>query len=81
MRYEKALGIGRRLGELVRLPRRGRDSAPGLAEKLGVSVPITARDITAFRERGYAAIRPVRHARHCAYELVSEPAAAPVTRG
>jgi biotin operon repressor len=78
MRYEKALGIERRLGELVRLLRGGRDSTPALAEKLGVSVPTIARDITALRERGYA-IRAVRHTHHWAYELVSEPAVAPAT--
>jgi biotin operon repressor len=72
MRYEKALGIERRLGELVRLLRAGHGSTPSLAGKLGVSVPTVARDITALRERGYA-IRPVRHAHHWAYELVSEP--------
>ncbi|WP_165235553.1 HTH domain-containing protein [Aquisphaera insulae] len=80
MRYEKALGIERRLGELIRLLRGGRDSTPGLAEKLGVSVPTVARDITALRERGYG-IRAVRHARHWAYELVSEPAVTSVAGG
>ncbi len=80
MRYEKALGIERRLYELVRLLRDGLDSTPALAEKLGVSVPTVARDITALRERGYA-IRPVRRSRHWAYELVSEPAAAPAAGG
>ena len=75
MRYENALGIERRLGEVVKLLRSGRDSTPSLAGKLGVSVPTISRDLTALRERGYA-IRPVRQARHWTYELVSEPAAA-----
>lgn len=52
MRYEKVLGMERRLGELVCLPRGGRNSTSALAEKLSVSVPTIARDITALRERG-----------------------------
>jgi biotin operon repressor len=80
MRYEKALGIERRLSELVQLLRGGGDSTPALAGKLGVSVPTIARDITALRERGYG-IRAVRHTRHWAYELVSEPAGSPAAGG
>jgi len=80
MRYEKALGIERRLIELIRLLRGGSDSTPALAGKLDVSIPTIARDITALRERGYA-IRAVRHTRHWAYELVSEPAVAPAAGG
>jgi biotin operon repressor len=80
MRYEKALGIEKRLGELVRLLRAGCDSTPALAQKLGVSVPTIARDITALRERGYV-IRAVRHAHHWAYQLVTEPAVLPAVGG
>ena len=74
MLYEKALGIERRLGELIRLIRSGRHSTPELADQLGVSVPTISRDITALRQRGYR-IRSIRLPRHWAYELVSEPAA------
>src|SRR5260221_7991969 len=59
MLYEKALGIERRLGELIRLIRSGRHSTPELADQLGVSVPTISRDITALRQRGYR-IRSIR---------------------
>ena len=73
MLYEKSFVIERRLGALIRLIRSEHQSAPVLAEKLGVSVPTVSRDITALRQRGYE-LRSIRLPRHWGYELVSEPA-------
>lgn len=75
MLYEKALGIERRLGDLVRMIRSGRHSAPALAKKLGVSEPTVWRSIAALKQRGYS-IRSVKQAKVWAYELLSGPEAA-----
>lgn len=76
MLYERSLGIEQRLRTLVGLLCAGGHSTPGLAKRLGVSVPTASRCLAALRRRGYT-IRPVRRPGEWVYELVSEPEAVP----
>lgn len=80
MRYKRYRDIEQRLGEILRLIRRGRHTTRTLAAALRVSRPTVTRDIGALRERGYA-IRAVKDAESWAYELTGEPASVPQVPG
>lgn len=53
MLYERSFLIEKRLQAVLELVRAGCYSTPGIAERVGVSVPTVSRDVTALRERGY----------------------------
>jgi biotin operon repressor len=53
MLYVRSQEIEHRLVEVLRLIRTGRFSTPGLAEKIGVSIPTISRCIESLRHRGY----------------------------
>jgi predicted DNA-binding transcriptional regulator YafY len=60
MRYQHSLEIHERLESVLELIRAGKYSTPGLAEKVGVSIPTISRIVAALRARGHA-IRSERH--------------------
>lgn len=72
MLYMRSQEIELRLTEVLRLIRSGRFSTPGLAEKIGVSIPTISRCIESLRHRGYE-IRSVRLRGAWRYVLVDGP--------
>jgi biotin operon repressor len=70
--YKRSQEIERRLVEVLRLIRTGRFSTPGLAEKVGVSIPTISRCVETLRHRGYP-IRSVRLKGSWRYILEPEP--------
>ena len=79
MLYMRSQEIEHRLVEVLRLVRTGRFSTPGLAEKIGVSIPTISRCIESLRHRGYE-IRSVRLRGAWRYVLVGGPASDRKTR-
>ena len=73
MLYQRSHDIERRLGDVLKLIRKGGRSTPGIARELGVSVPTVSRDVTALRERGHE-IRPQRKDDGWQYVLIERPA-------
>ena len=53
MRYQLALEIHERIGEVLRLIKTGEYSTPALAEAVGVSIPTISRIVAALREQGH----------------------------
>jgi hypothetical protein len=53
MRYQLALEIHERIGEVLRLIKTGEYSTPGLAEAVGVSIPTISRIVAVLREHGH----------------------------
>lgn len=72
MLYMRSHEIELRLTEVLRLIRTGRFSTPGLAEKIGVSIPTISRCIESLRHRGYE-IRSVRLRGAWRYVLLDGP--------
>jgi len=72
MRYQLALEIHERIGEVLRLIKTGEYSTPALAEAVGVSIPTISRIVAALREQGHE-IKAVRAASGWRYELVKQP--------
>ena len=72
MRYQLALEIHERIGEVLRLIKTGEYSTPALAEAVGVSIPTISRIVAALREQGHE-IKAVRAASGWRYELVNQP--------
>lgn len=70
--YKRSQEIERRLVEVRRLIRTGRFSTPGLAEKVGVSIPTISRCVETLRHRGYP-ILSVRLKGSWRYILEPEP--------
>lgn len=79
MLYQRSLSIERRLCDVLDLVRTGNYSTPGIAKKLGVSVPTVSRDVTALRERGHD-IRAQRHGDSWHYVVASADAGQPALR-
>jgi len=75
MRYQQAIEIHERIGEVLRLIETGQYSTPALAEQVGVSIPTISRIVAALREQGYD-IQAKRQGSGWRYFLVkSAPAA------
>jgi biotin operon repressor len=72
MMYVRSREIEFRHTEVLRLIRTGRFSTPGLAEKIGVSIPTISRCIESLRNRGYE-IRSVRLRGTWRYILLDGP--------
>ena len=53
MRYQLALEIHERIGEVLRLIKTGEYSTPALAEAIGVSIPTISRIVAALRDMGH----------------------------
>jgi biotin operon repressor len=71
MLYQRSLGIEKRLDQVLKLIRTGRYSTPGLAERVGVSIPTVSRCVTALRERGHE-IRAEKQGSGWRYVLVRQ---------
>ena len=79
MLYMRSQEIEHRLVEVLRLIQTGRFSTPGLAEKIGVSIPTISRCIESLRHRGYG-IRSVRLRGRWRYILRGKPVSGRKTR-
>ena len=76
MRYQRSLEIENRLQTVLELIQSGRFSTPGLAAKVGVSIPTISRCVEALRERGHQ-IQAIRKSDGWRYVLKSSPLTRP----
>lgn len=53
MPYERFMHIENRLSSVLELIRYREYSTPGIAARLGVSIPTVSRDVSALRQRGH----------------------------